>query len=184
MCHGLTDIAACLLRTLGMRPLLGPPQLLRVRRVPGTFAPAAPGAAGPRPPGAPRFFVPGAAPSSAASAAWGQPSIPEAAAQLPEAVPSAWVQPAGGQAAAWGGANGAFSASMPPSIPEVPAVQDVYTSYADLQPSWPETAPAQAVPSFVGQPPPAFAQPGHGAAAAGRTQQGYQQDGELTEIQL
>ena len=149
--------------------------------LPSTFVPAAAGS-GPRPPGAPRFFVPGAAAQSAnAGSGWGQqPSIPEAAAQLPE---QSWGQPAGVQAAAWGAQNGSYAASIPASIPEVPAGQDLYTSYAELQPQWPEAAAAVLPPpGKAAHQPAAFAQPGFGYGTSGRTQ--GLQDGELTEIQL
>ena len=136
--------------------------------LPGGFGP--PALSAPRPPGPPKFFVPGAAQAQAGSGGWGQPSIPEAAPQVLEA-------PA---VTAWGAAahtNGAYAPA------EVPAGQDVYTSYADLQPQWPEpqqTAGMQPAPSRGG-----LIQPGYAAADA-QTQwhQGQAQDGELTEIQL
>ena len=103
------------------------------------------------------------------TAGWGQPTIPEG-------VPQTLVAPAAPQLPAWGSisATEAYTGDGAPA--EVPAGQDLYTSYADLQPQtqWLEP-PAPAV------------MPGYAAPGDSRTQwqpQSYAQDDGLTEVQL
>ena len=139
-------------------------------QLPGSFVPQS--ANGPRPPGAPKFFMPGAAQAAAAGTGWGQPGIPEAASQQPPEQSQQWGQPAAAQHG-WG-VNGVHTSGAPSNIPEVPVGQDLYTSYGALEPASSAGPPAARAGS----------QPHMGSLVMQSQPYSSLQDGEMTEIQL